>query len=682
MFFVGVGFVFASYLSIRYYEKKHSTTTSKMDHQKEFWLVEDKSLAEKVQVDKKARDTNLHYLKAGGLTLGLSILTRFHPMLMPVTLVSFTYTVIPYLRIIENSLLNNKKIDGYVLYGIADLMTLGLGRVATASFAINLVHLAHFIISNAEESSKKSLITVFSQQSRTAWVLRDGVELEVLLAEISVGDIVVVSTGEVIPVDGIVVYGVAAVDQHMLTGESQPAEKTQGDSVFASTLLIAGRIQVEVTQSGEETSVAKIAEILKHSIDFKTNTQLQGEKWADSWNLPILGLALGSMPFLGPTATVVILNGHIAQNIRVVAPLSTLNYLNIASRKGILVKDGRVLEDLHNIDVFLFDKTGTLTHEEPEVGRILSYLEGYSPDAILAYAAAAERKLAHPIARAIVNKAQELQLVLSTPEDSSYQIGYGVSVRIDDKLIQVGSRRFLQQAGIDFPADLDDTLHDFYATGSTVILLGIDDDFAGVIELCATVRPEIVEVLRKLRQQGASMLAIVSGDHQQPTQNLAKKLNMDHCFYDVLPQNKADIVEQLQKQGRTVCFIGDGVNDAIAMKKANISISLRGATSIATDTAQVVLMDGSLRHLPELLEISRDLNKNLSRGWVFNIIPGTVIIIGGILLHFSIVAAISISQIGLGLGVTNALLPLYRVKRDVAHGEKNILHAKDDDKTQ
>lgn len=669
MFLFGVEFVFASYAGVRVYEKLRgrqlgaSKTTKSSDGK----ALQIKQALE----DTDEREKNLHYMKMSGITVCLAGLAHLNPVFLPLMLSSFTYTAFPYLRVIEHSLLKKNKIDGYVLYGIADFMTLGLGRTMTSSFAVGLVHTAHFVISNAEKNSKQSLVNIFAKQPNTVWLLKEGTEIETPLEDISPGDIVLVNTGDLIPVDGVVLQGWATVDQHMLTGESQPAEKAKGDKVFASTQLMTGRLRVRVSTSGNDTTVAKISEILKHSVDFKTHSQLKGEQWADAWNLPVLGLAFASMPLLGPVGTVVILNGHIAQNIRIVAPLSTLNYLTIASHKGILVKDGRVLEDLPDIDTFLFDKTGTLTSEEPTVGRILVYCVDYTEDDILRYAAAAERKLNHPIARAILNRAADADLTLPEVEDADYLIGYGITVHIDGQLIQVGSQRFMEKEGIALPDNCQTEMQDAHEAGHSLIMLAIDKHLAGVLEMHATIRPEVRELLSVLRQNGVRHLAIVSGDHQRPTQKLAEILGMDDCFYDVLPQNKAEIVETLQAQGRTVCFIGDGVNDTIAMKKANISISLSGATTVATDTAQIVLMDGSLNHLPKLLKISQELHHNLNNSWLFNIVPGALTIFSAFAFRIDIIVALLLSQGGLGLGIANAMLPLRRI----SHEEKQLLAA-------
>lgn len=673
MFLLGLEVVFISYAGTRIYEKVWDKPDKKIIKDKKL-LIEKKSLKIDEVVENGKREKDLHYMKASGVSFVLSGLVTVNPIFLPPMLATFAYISIPYLRHVENSILKKKKIDGYVLYGIADMMTLGLGYLKTASFAIGLVHTAHFVISNAEERSKKSLANIFTKQPNKVWLLINDIEIETALKDIKKGDVIVVTTGDIIPVDGVIVKGIASVDQHALTGESQPAEKNIGDNVFASTQVMSGSINIEVQKSGDDTTVSKITEVLNNSIDFKTNSQLKGEQWADSWNLPVLALAMGVIPFLGPVASVVILNGHIAQNIRIVAPLSTLNYLNLASHKGILVKDGRVLEDLSTIDTFLFDKTGTLTSEEPEIGRILVFSNEYSQTDILTYAAAAEGKLKHPIARAILNHAEKEGINIPKVDDSDYIMGYGITVKIDNKLIQVGSHRFMDKEGIKIPTDLDEEMHSAYEAGHSLIMVAIDKKFSGVLEMRASVRPEVKELLKNLRQNGVKHIAIVSGDHQQPTQKLAKDLGMDDYFYDVLPENKAEIVEKLKAEGRKVCFIGDGVNDTIAMKKANISISLSGATSVATDTAQIILMDGSLIHLTELLKISHDLNRNLQKGWLFNIVPGISTIFYAFTPHLTIATALLISQTGLGAGILNAMSPLKETKLLTNKKQVNLIN--------
>jgi len=656
-----LGIVLMAYAAIRLYENHQARREQKLITVEP--NLEEQTVAE-IAADDSEKQKDLHYIKVSAISVGLGALRTFYPPVALLSLGVFTYTAIPYLKRMEKSLIEEEKIDGYVLYGIADMMTLGLGRYATAAFGVGLVHTAHYVISNAQDKSKKMMIDVFAQQPQYVWILHDGVEIEIPLESLSENHIVVVTTGEVIPADGIVIQGIATVDQHALTGESQPAEKELGDRVFASTVLMAGRIHVKVDRSGQETTVAKIAQILNKSINYKTRTQLRGEQWADSWNVPVLGLAFLSMPILGAVGTVVILNGHIAQIIRVIAPLGTLNHLNVAAHKGILVKDGSALENLGKIDAILFDKTGTLTDEQPTVGQIIICDENYTEKQILAYAAAAECKLAHPIAKAIIQKAQDSNITLPNIADSKYQIGYGITVQIANDVVRVGSMRFMDSENIAISDAVKMQIQLAQQEGHSLVMVAIGNKICGILEMHASVRPEVKQLIQKLRKRGIKHLSIVSGDHQNPTQRLAAELGMDSYFHSVLPTNKAEIVEKLKRQGHSVCFIGDGINDTIAMKQANVSISLSGATSVATDTAQIVLMDGSLSHLSDLFEISDSLEKNLRNSLAINLSAGAITIGSAFLLRIDIITAMLITQAGLGVGLLNAMSPLKQLKQE------------------
>ena len=678
----GLATVLATYASVRLYERYLKKDTSQAQQQSAQVTQHTSELEDGTEkttttsrlvssmIKSNTNHDNKRYVMLSGVTAGLATARLFIPVLTLPTLAIFTYTAIPYLRQTEQSLVKDKKIDGYVLYSVADMMMLSMGAYVSASIGIGLLHLSKYILSNAKERSKKELVNIFSQQPDKVWVLKEGSEVQLPIDEVKENDILVVNAGDIIPVDGNVVAGIAAVDQKVLTGESQPRDKTAGDHVYASTMVISGRICIKMEQSGQETIVAKIGDIINNSIEFKGNQALKGEKWADSFTTPMLGLALVSGPFLGPTATVGILYCHIANTIRVIAPLGTLNHLNIAAKNGILIKDGHALEELATVDTVIFDKTGTLTQEIPEVGEIVLCDTQYSQDDILLYAAAAEQKSVHPIAKAILAKAEEQNLTLPEIEDSSYDIGYGISVEIDHKTIQIGSIRFMQMKEIDIPKAIQHKMDNALALGHSVIMLAIDAKLCGILEIHTIVRPEAEQTIQTLRQNGIKCMAIVSGDHELPTQALASSLKMDNYFHDTLPEEKAKIVEKLQQKGKKVAIVGDGVNDAIAMEKADVSISLSGASTIATDVAQVVLMDGSLTHIPQLFELSEKLDKNLSRSLILNLVPSAIALGGVFFFRLGMLTTILISQSSLAFGTFNALLPL-RMKTDEADQDKS-----------
>ncbi|HIE02418.1 MAG TPA: HAD family hydrolase, partial [Thiotrichaceae bacterium] len=285
-------------------------------------------------------------------------------------------------------------------------------------------------------------------------------------------------------------------------------------------------------------------------------------------------------------------------------------------------------------------------------------------DEILSYAAAAEQRLTHPIARAIVKKADERHLNLPDISDANYKIGYGVTVSFNNLIIKVGSARFMTLEGIALSSRIEEAIRDSQEKGDSLVMVAINDQIKGAIEMQSQVRPEVEQIITGLRQRGIQQIAIVSGDHKQPTQKLAETLGMDNYFYEVLPQDKASLVEQLQKAGHKVCFVGDGINDAIAMKKANVSISLRGASSIATDMAQVVLMDGTLSRLCDIFDISKQLNTNLEHSLLFWAGYGVFNLTAASLLRFGILKSTLVLGIVFGLGIGHAMLPLRQLEQE------------------
>ncbi|NDE57312.1 MAG: heavy metal translocating P-type ATPase, partial [Gammaproteobacteria bacterium] len=457
------------------------------------------------------------------------------------------------------------------------------------------------------------------------------------------------------PVDGHVVEGMAMIDQHALTGESTPAEKGIGDRVYASTILVAGKIYVSVEQAGSETASAKISQILNDTAGYKLTSQNKGEKLADRAVIPTLAVSGLAFSTLGPFAGVAVLNSDLGTGIRMAAPLAMLSSLTLCAQKGILVKDGRALELMNEIDTVLFDKTGTLTRERPEVGDIVT-ANNYQPEDILRYAAAAERKFHHPIALAILHKAEELNLTLPPTDETQYKVGFGISVGVDGKNIRVGSRRYLEMEGIAIPPDIDKKLDAVHQDGDTMVMVAVDEQLGGALELRSALRPEVKDIIKGLRERGIKHLAIISGDHEAPTRKLAEELGMDRYFAQVLPADKADYVEKLQREGRKVCFVGDGINDSIALKKANVSISLRGATSIATDTAHIVFLEQGLAKLCALRDIARRLDKNTQRSWNMILVPNLASVIGVFTLGFGVGTSVFANNVAALGALVNGLL--------------------------
>jgi Cu2+-exporting ATPase len=589
------------------------------------------------------------------------------PTLLPVAAIVYAYTSVPTFREARRVLVEEKRIGVDALDAVVMVGCLGTLSIFPGAVCCWCLSFGRFLVRQSRDRSQRLLLDAFGKQPRYAWLYRDGAAVQVPTDRLEKGDIIVIHTGEVVPADGLIVDGMAMVDQHALTGESTPAEKGIGDRVFASTLLVAGEVRVAVETSGSETTSARIGRILRDTAGYKMSSQHKGERLADKAVIPTLGVGALGMATMGPIGAVAVLNSDLGTGIRMAAPLAMLSSLTLCASKGILVKDGRALELMNQVDTVLFDKTGTLTREQPEVGRVIA-ARGWDPDSILAFAAAAERKFHHPIALAILQKADERGLRPLPTDDTQYKVGYGISVRILGDAVRVGSRRFLESEGIEPCAEVGAALDEAHREGHTTVLVAVGGRIAGAIELRAAIRPEVPRVIADLRRAGIRHIAIVSGDHEAPTKKLADSLGMDRHFAQVLPADKADYVAKLQAEGRRVCFVGDGINDSIALKKADVSISLRGASTLATDTAQVVFLEGGLSRLCELREIARDLDRNVNRSWSMIIAPNVTNMIGVFTMGFGIMTSVVTNNVSALAALANGLLPLRKVRRGGSSG--------------
>jgi heavy metal translocating P-type ATPase len=594
-------------------------------------------------------------------SLPLAAVAQFAmPALLPLSAGLFAYTAIPSFRGAYEVLFKERRLGVDVLDSIVVMGCLATLHVFPGAILTWCLSVGRYLVRRTEDNSKKLLLGAFGKQARYVWLVKDGIEIEVPLERLDKGDLVAVHTGEMVPVDGIIVEGLAMIDQHALTGESVPVEKGVGDRVFASTIMVAGKVHVAVEKSGSETATAKIAQILNDSAGYKLASQHKGEQLADKAVVPTLCLGGLALTTLGPPGAVAVINSDLGTGIRMAAPLAMLSTLALCAQKGVLVKDGRALDLLCEVDTMLFDKTGTLTRERPEVGQVIT-ANGFRPTHILRLAAAAERRFHHPVALAILQKAAEQGLHLPLTDTTQYKVGYGIMVGIDGHRVRVGSRRFMELEGVPLTREVDEAIAEVHREGHTMVMVAVDDELGGALELRASIRPEVRGIVQGLRERDIRHIAIISGDHEAPTRRLAEELGMDRYFSQVLPAAKADYVEKLQREGRKVCFVGDGINDAIALKRANVSISLRGATSIATDTAHVVFMEQSLGKLCELRDIARDLDRNVRNSWLMILGPNIACIAGVFTLGFGIGASVVTNNIAALAALANGLLPMRRV---------------------
>lgn len=638
-------------------------------HIQEMSLDEDALSQEQIMANK-------HFKRSCIIFASTATSLIIYPPLFLLHVPFFFYVAMPFYKRALQDLFQKRKVSTYVVDSTIDLGSLAMApinpRILFLGITSGLFRSFTFkVIAATKDGTRKSLTGLMGEQPKTVWVLQDDIEIEVPFDTIQRDDILVIDAGQMIPVDGVIERGMGTIDQHMLTGEAQPAEKTAGDPVLAATIVLVGKLFIRVEKTGEETSAAQVGQMLMRTADFTSSIELRGEEISDRAALPTLLLSAATLPFLGPTTALTMLITGFGYNMKLLGPLSVLNYLQLTALDGILIKDGRALEQIRNVDTVVFDKTGTLTLEQPHVGAIHP-CNGYAGETVLICAAAAEHRQTHPIARAILQAAEEQALTVPSVSDASYQVGYGIKVVLDGKLVRVGSNRFMQMEEIAVPSTIQALAHEAQAQGHSLVYVAVDDQLAGAIELQPTVRPEAKRIVDVLHQRGIEIY-IISGDNERPTRSLAEQLGIDHYFSETLPENKAELISQLQEEGNFVCFVGDGINDSIALKTAQVSISLRGATTIATDTAQIILMDETLNQLERLLELADDFETNMQVNLMTTVVPGAVII-GGVLLGVvGYGSAIALFWAGGITGIWNAMRPLLQAQQ--VHQDQQIAHS-------
>ncbi len=619
----------------------------------------------------KARHQQHVSFGAMGL-LGLSTVTSPIVGLMGLPLLAYNYFYM------MRSMRESYQKKGNLIVLIFDVLVISFSLFLGFFFMTSVLFAALFttnrLIAKTEREAQTDFSSIFGELSDTVWLLQDGVEIEIPLNSLQTQDIIVIYAGDMIPVDGHVVSGEGMVDQHLLTGEAQPVEKKVGDNVLTSTLLVSGNLQVMVDKQGIETITGKIAQTLEHAATFKHKLQSRGDQIVIKGASRTMLASAMALPLIGANHAFALTYSGFGYQMRMAAPLMVLNYLRIASQNGVLIKDGRALDVLHQIDTIVFDKTGTLTEEIPNIENVIA-CEGFTEAQVLQYAASAEQRQKHPIAQAICRYAEKQDVSLLKIINIDYAIGHGLRVELRDSAqtqqnIMIGSERFIRNAGIILPPYLEELQAKAGEKGySIVYIVSKESLLMGAIELRPALRTQAHNAIKALHDLGIKVY-IISGDQEKPTWHLAQTLGIDHYFAETLPEDKAKHVEALQNEGHKVCFIGDGINDSVALQKADVSISLHGAATIAQDTAEIVLMTPDLLHLPDLIKISKELQQRMNYSELMNTSSG-VLCVGGILVFgMGVSGAIALYSMGLGVNIFNAMLPL--LKHPNKQKQKNI----------
>jgi|SRR5580658_1629913 heavy metal translocating P-type ATPase len=578
-----------------------------------------------------------------GLSAGSLLLPVLRPLATAATALAGSHIVISAAR----SLAVERRLRVDVLDATVITVALAYKKVLAAGFLIWAVDLSEALLASSSLTQRRNLTELFGRQARHAWRLEDGVEFDRTVTELQVGDVIVVHAGEQIPVDGEILCGEASLDRSSLTGEHAAIECLAGERVFAMSVLLTGSLHVVVQKTGADTTAARMVQIVEEALDHKPKLQTRAERFAERMVTPTLGLGGMAYGIAGPGPMLAVINADFGTGIRVAGPLAMLASLSAAAKNGILIKKGQVLEDLGNMNAVVFDKTGTLTEDVPTVGRILTLSGEHEQNDLLVFAAAAERRFSHPIAKAIVTEAAARGLTVPETEASGYEVGLGVRVQIDQRVFAIGSLRFIVQSGVEMTSDATAFAEEIHRAGGTAIFIACDRTVLGVIELTAVARQEAAGLVRYLREtKGIEEIHLLSGDHDAPVRMLARQLGIDHYQAAMLPQQKAEYVRNMQSRGLRVAMFGDGVNDTAGLAQANYSISLRGASDVATDVADVVFLDGNLAKFPLLDRISANLASNVKRSVALTLVPNTVCIAGAMFGVFGLGSSLLFNNVG------------------------------------
>ncbi len=475
---------------------------------------------------------------------------------------------------------------------------------ATANAIVAMLALGEYLEQWTKQKSNDLLKNLLRPSVENVWVERDAHEIQIPFTDLVVGDIVICGAGELIPVDGVVAAGEAALNQSSITGESLPVHVEEGDDVLSGAVVEDGRLKIIARTVGGETSMARIGRFLENSLRTKSTSQAQADALADKLVPITFGLGLGLFALtrdIRRAASVLTVDYSCA--IKLASPVAVKSGMYAAGHCGVLLKGSQALDNLARIDTIVFDKTGTLTKGNLQVTDIIP-LGDLDESDLLTLAASAEEHYAHPVARAVVAQAQERGLTLLPISQVDFIVAHGVSAFVQGEQVLVGSRHFLEDdEGVDCSV-ISRFSSALRSQGKSLLYVAHKGTLVGVIAMRDEVRPEASQALAMLKERGIKHIVMLTGDHKDTAQAIAGQLAcIDEVHWELKPEDKARLVKELQNQGHILAFAGDGVNDAPALISADVGICMPGGADLAREAAQVVLLEDDLT----VLAMARDI---------------------------------------------------------------------------
>ena len=500
----------------------------------------------------------------------------------------------------------------------------------TAAIIIGLILLGRFLEARAKGGTSEAIKKLIGMQPKTARVIRDGSEVEIPVDDVEVGDLILIRPGERVPVDGIIRRGYSSIDESMITGESIPVEKKEGDEVIGATINKTGSFQFEATKVGKNTTLAQIIRLVEEAQGSKAPIQRLADVIASYFVPIVIGIATATFIIwylVGPAPALTFALLNFVAVLIIACPcalgLATPTAIMVGTGKGaehgILIRSAESLERSHKIRSVLLDKTGTLTRGEPRVTDIITTASS-SREEVLRLAASAERGSEHPLGEAIVRAASEEKLELSPVSDFSAVPGHGIEALVKGKKVLLGNLKLIKDRGLHLNG-LEKEAHRLWEKGKTVMFLGIDNQLMGIIAVADTLKPGAKEAVEALHKMGAEVV-MLTGDNQRTAEAIAQEVGIDRVFAEVLPEHKAQEVKKLQEGGRIVAMVGDGINDAPALAQADVGIAIGTGTDVAMEAADITLIGGDLGGIVTAISLSkrtmRTIKQNLFWAFAYN----------------------------------------------------------------
>lgn len=465
---------------------------------------------------------------------------------------------------------------------------------------------------------------------KTAMVIREGEEREIPVGHVLIDDIVMVRPGQRIPVDGVVMEGYSSVDESMISGESMPVEKAKGGEVIGGTINKTGILKFKARKVGSETALAQIIKLVEEAQGSKAPIQGIADRVV-SYFIPavlfsaliafsIWYFSLGATFLFALTVFVAILVVACPCALGIATPTAVMVGMGKGAEHGILVKNGQALEMAHRLNSVVFDKTGTLTKGEPEVTDVIA-IEDHDKEEILKFASIAEKGSEHPLGEALIRKAEELEMKIPDADSFIAIPGKGVRAKHRDKQISFGNRRLMEEEGIEI-SHIGDKIESLEEQGKTAMLLALDGKAMGIIAVADTLKEHAKEATDELKKRGIEVI-MLTGDNMKTAKAMAKELNIDRVLAEVLPGEKAAAIKSLQREGKTVAMVGDGINDAPALTQADVGIAIGSGTDVAIEAGDIVLIKEDLRDVVCSLRLSEKtmgkIKQNLFLAFIYNV---------------------------------------------------------------